>query len=53
MRTLGGMQRQPMVKGAYRGLLKERTAPTLRQVLNADFFEKLLEKPELSDPLIE
>jgi hypothetical protein len=54
MRAFGGMQnRQPMVRGAYRGLLAKRTAPTLRQVLNADFFEKLLQKPELADNLVE
>lgn len=52
MQALGGMQ-NPRLRGAYRGLVGQRTAPTLRQILSAEFAEKLLDKPELSDPLVE
>ena len=52
MQALGGMQNRQL-RGAYRGFAGQRTAPTLRQILNAEFFEKLLEKPGLSEQLIE
>lgn len=57
MRTLGGMSQtqpqQPQLKGAYRGFLSKRTAPSLRKILNAQFSEKILENKDLSAPLVE
>lgn len=52
MQALSGMQTRQL-RGAYRGLVGTRSAPTLRQILNAEYFEKLLAKPELSEGLIE
>lgn len=52
MQAMGGMQNRQL-RGAYRGLVSQRTAPTLRKILNAEFANKLLENPELSDPLVE
>lgn len=47
------MRQQPMVRGAFRGLVGNRTSPKLRRILNSKFSEKILENPEKVQSLLE